>query len=353
MRTRIALAAIVLSASTAHALNQSKHFDVTVASCTHAGLPSAFCNRVGAEVYDVDANEFNDLSAHSQIPVGTTACDAANASAWRMFWLGGQVRSSILAVGNQVSQNGLDGLAQQLGRALHTVQDNCAHSGMPNPQHAWHSLKDVCKGTSESPDVQTPAFGCAANESDAIFSAFIDVLHDGGADFASLAGTDDTGKHWPAYTDVCNFLGSAGDWDGEDRRWDLDVVRTALTDRFVRALNGADPSQFAYLCTGYDDGVERAYSDPNLDTSGGAQSCVTMHAFCLGKADGVAPDAEPPPYEANDPAPTPATGASMHGGCSVAGPGAAATATSASALAPLALAFVLAALRRRRGATAR
>ena len=40
----------LLSASTAHALNQSKHFDITVSSCTHAGLPSAFCNRVGAEV---------------------------------------------------------------------------------------------------------------------------------------------------------------------------------------------------------------------------------------------------------------------------------------------------------------
>ncbi|HEX8952733.1 MAG TPA: MYXO-CTERM sorting domain-containing protein [Polyangia bacterium] len=333
----------LLSASTAHALNQSKHFDVTVASCTHAGLPSAFCNRVGAEVYDVDANEFNDLSAHSQIPVGTTACDAANASLWREFWLGGQVRASILAVGYQPSASANGQLAQQLGRALHTVQDNCAHSGMPNPQHAWHSLSDVCRGTTESPDVQTPAYGCAANETDAIFSAFVDVLHDGGADFASLTSVDDEEKHWPAYGDVCSFLGSAGDWDGEDRRWDGDVVRAALTDRFVRALNGADSSQFAYVCTGYDNGVERAYSDSTRDTSGGAQSCVKIHAFCLGKADGAAPNAEPPPYEANDPAPTPATAASMHGGCSAA-PGAP-TSSAATPLALLIVAFLL--LRRR------
>ena len=340
----------LLSASTAHALNQSKHFDITVSSCTHAGLPSAFCNRVGAEVYDVDANEFNDLSAHSQIPVGATACDAANASLWREFWLGGQVRGSIIAVGNHATKQGNDGLAQQLGRALHTIQDNCAHSGMPNPQHAWHSLKDVCQGTTESPDVQTPAFGCAANETDAIFSAFVDVLHDGGATFSSLTSVDGGDKDWPAYTDVCNFLGSAGDWDGQDRRWDLNVVRSALTDRFVRALYGADASQFTYLCTGNDDSVDRTYSDGEVDTSGGAQSCLQIHAFCLGKADGVAPNAEPPPYEANDPAPTPApVDMSMHGGCSAAGPTAGATASSAAPLALL-FAFAALALRRRRAA---
>ena len=334
----------LLSASTAHALNQSKHFDVTVASCTHAGLPAAFCNRVGAEVYDVDANEFNDLSAHSQIPVGATACDAANASLWRVFWLGGQVRGSIIAVGRKPNKQGTDGLAQQLGRALHTIQDNCAHSGMPNPQHAWHSIKDTCKGTNESPDTQTPAFACAAVETDAVFSAFVDVLHDGGATFSSLGNVDGGDKDWPAYTDVCSFLGSAGDWDGQDRRWELGVVRQALTDRFVRALYGADASQFAYLCTGNDDSVERLYSDADLDTSGGAQSCLSVHAFCLGKADGVAPNAEPPPYEANDPAPTPATEAGMQGGCSAAGPSAPATAS----LAPLALALAALGLRRRR-----
>jgi len=345
------LAGALLSASTAHALNQSKHFDVTVASCTRAGLPSAFCNRVATEVYNVDANEFDDLSAHSQIPDGATACDAANASLWRVFWLGEKVHSSLVTVGSHATRAANDALAQELGRALHTIQDDCAHSGMPNPQHAWHSLKDVCKGTTESPDVQTPAFACAAAETDAVFSAFVDVVHDGGATFSALATIDtDDDKHWPGYGDVCDFLGSAGDWDGQDRRWSLDVVRAALTDRFVRALYGADATQFAYLCTGSDNGVERAYSDADLDTSGGAQSCLSIHAFCLGKADGAAPDADPPPYEANDPAPTPApVDAGMHGGCSAAGPTAGATASSAAPLA-LVLALVGLALRRRRPA---
>ena len=347
MRTEaiVVAAAALLAASPARALNQSKHYDITVASCTRAGLPSAFCNRVGAEVYNVDANEFDDLSAHSQIPDGATACDAANATLWRVFWLGEQVRASAIAVGQKATKSGNDAVAQALGRALHSIQDDCAHSGMPNPQHAWHSLSDVCQGTTESPDVQPAAFVCAAGETDAVFSAFIDMVHDVGADFTALRTIDtDDDKHWPAYGDVCDFLGSASHWDGVDRRWNLDVVRPALTDRLVRALYGADASQFNYLCTGTDDNVEALYSDADRDISGGAQSCLEIHTFCLGKADGVAADAEPPPYEANDPAPTPAAGASMQGGCSVA---AAATSPSSQAM-PLALLVVALLLLRRR-----
>ena len=349
MRTNgIVIGVLLLSASSAHALNQSKHYDVTLASCTHAGLPNAFCQRVAVDVYDVDASEFNDLSAHSQIPVGSSACDAANASLWRVFWFGGQVRTAAAAVGQRASTANADALAQDLGRALHTIQDNCAHSGMPNPQHAWHSLSDTCQGTTESPDVQPAAFGCAANETDAVFSAFVDVLHDSGATFSSLrnVGTDND-KHWPAYTDVCDFLGSADDWSGVDQRWDQSVMRPALTNRFVRGLYGADDSQFPRVCTGAFDGVARTYSDARLDTSGGAQSCLKIHVFCLGKADGAAPDSEPPPYETDPTAGSaPATtDAGVSGGCSAAGPSAPAT-----AVVPLGLLVAALSLRRRRRA---
>ncbi len=340
IQTALVLGALA-TASTAHALNQSKHFDITVQSCTDAGLPNAFCQRVGVEVYNVDAREFNDLSAHSQIPEGSTACDAANASLWRVFWLGGQVRAATIAVGYRSSLRGNDALAQDLGRALHTVQDNCAHSGMPNPQHAWHSLSDVCNGTTESPDVNPAAFACASNETDAIFSAFIDVLHDNGGDFASLGNiSTDNDKHWPAYSDVCAFLGSASDWSGQDRRWDNSVMRPALTDRLVRGLYGADATQFTRVCSGNDDDVLPAYSDSDRDTSGGAQSCIKIHTFCLGKADGAAADAEPPPYEPVPAAPTTA----VSGGCSVGGEG------SPSAAAPLLLMLVALLVRRRRQA---
>jgi hypothetical protein len=313
MKTRIAaVAASLLSVSTAHALNQSKHYDVTVASCQSAGLPDAFCQRVGVEVYNVDANEFNDLSAHSQITTGSNACDAANLSLWRVFWLGEQIRAVTIAVGYSPSESGHNQLAQHLGRALHTLQDNCAHSGMPNPQHAWHSLSDVCQGTTESPDLNPEAFTCAAAETDAAFSAFIDLLHDSGGDFAQLTNiTDEDDKHWPAYGDVCDFLGSANDWDGTDRRWDNSVMRPALTDHLVQAIQGASDAQFTRLCTSWYDDVNASYSDPDFDTSGGAQSCLKIHAFCLGKADSAGAP-QPPPWETAQ-TPAPSAGCSLSG----------------------------------------
>jgi hypothetical protein len=325
MKTQLTIAlGALLSASTAHALNQSKHFDVTVQSCSSAGLPKAFCQRVGVEVYNVDANEFNDLSAHSQIPDGSTACDAANSSLWRVFWLGEQLRGATVAAGYSPSEAQHNAIAQHLGRALHTVQDNCAHHGMPNPQHAWHSLSDTCQGTTESPDVQPAAFSCARNETDTVFSAFIDVLHDNGGDFAQLGNiTDEDDKHWPTYGDVCDFLGSASDWNGEDHRWDMNVMRPAITAHLVAALNGADDSQFTRVCSGANDGVVPLYSDNDHDTSDGPQSCLKIHAFCLGKADGDAVDSQPPPYETDVtgemPAAAPATTAGVTGGCDVGG----------------------------------
>src|SRR5436305_15213872 len=83
---------------TANALNQSKHSDLALASCGSAGLPDAFCQRVAVETYNVDRNEWSVLAAHSQIPDGKTACDAANDSLWRVFWLGGQMRQALQGV---------------------------------------------------------------------------------------------------------------------------------------------------------------------------------------------------------------------------------------------------------------
>ncbi len=338
MRIQALLVVTALSAgSTAHALNQSKHFDVTVQSCGAAGLPYAFCQRVGTEVYNVDANEFDDLSAHSQIPVGSTACDAANSSLWRVFWLGGQLREAAITIGYSASRSGNDTVAQHLGRALHTVQDNCAHSGMPNPQHAWHSLSDVCQGTTESPDLNPAAFACARSETDSVFSAFIDVLHDNGGDFAELANvTTDNDKHWPAYSSVCEFLGSASDWKGEDRRWDNAIVRPALTAQLVQGLSGADASQYTRVCGDDSDGVLLSYSEPDRDTDGGPQSCLKIHAFCLGKADSAVSEA--PPYETDPVAPEDTVApVVVTGGCQVGG----SSPSSATALLLVAAAIAL------------
>ena len=337
MRNKLIILGVLSLSASAHALNQSKHHDVSVAACTSVGLPGAFCQRVGVETYNVDSQEFNDLSAHSQVPVGSTLCDAANASLWREFWLGGQIRAVTIDAGYSPSRAKHTLLAQHLGRALHTLQDNCAHRGMPNPQHAWHSLSDVCQGTTESPDLNPAAFTCAADESYALFSAFVDVLHDFGGDFNQLndvSGEDD--KHYPAYGDVCAFLGSASDWDGTDRRWDNNIVRPALTGQLLAGLGGADDSQFQRLCTSWDNDVAASYSDPDFDTSRGAQSCVKIHAFCLGKADSANTNVAPP-WDT-----TPAA-ATVHGGCSATG------SDNASPAGALMLAALLIGLALRRG----
>jgi hypothetical protein len=318
-RGALLLAGVTCISSPARALNQSKHYDLALGACRAVGLPEGFCQRAAVETYNVDHNEFNVLAAHSQIPSGKSACDAANDSLWRVFWLGGQMRQALEGAAWSPSRAGNDQLAQHLGRALHTVQDNCAHRGMPNPQHAWHSLSDTCDGTSESPDVQPDAFACASDETDTVLGGFVDALHDAGAqlsDLSSVTGDDD--KHWPRYSDVCDYLASAKTWDGEDRRWDNQVMRPALTAQLLAGLSGADDSQFQRVCGDGAD-ITAAWSDPDFDTSNGPPSCLKIHAACLGKADS---DAEgPPPWE-NEAATTATT--QTQGGCS-ATPGAPAT----------------------------
>lgn len=332
---------LLVAAGPAHALKQAEHYDLAVASCGAAGLPEEFCEHAGAADYDVDANEWNDLAAHAQTPVGADACAAADASVWRAFWLGGRMRAAAFALAAAPSSDGADALADDLGRVLHLVQDECAHSGMPNPQHAWHSLSDLCQGTTESPDVDPAAIDCAARASDAVFAALGDVLAGAGVSSAALDQASWASKAWPAHADVCAFLASASDWDGVDRRWDDGVVAPALLGQLALGLSGADAAQFQHVCRSADDVLPRR-SDPLHDTVGGAQSCVGVHVYCLGKADDAAPS--PPPWEPGA-APLDATSATVAPatGCDFGG---AAPPPAAPALVAFALAF--AALLRRR-----
>jgi MYXO-CTERM domain-containing protein len=135
---------------------------------------------------------------------------------------------------------------------------------------------------------------------------------------------------------VCGFLGLAADWDGTDGRWDNFVMEPAETAQLLAGLSGADDSAFQRVCGNGPD-VERNYSDPDFDTSGGAQSCLLVHGFCLGKADSLAAD-QPPPWE------TDATTSVTTGGCSIALDGGAAGAWPAGML----LLFLASFARRRR-----
>jgi hypothetical protein len=304
----ILVAAGLLAGGRAFALTQSTHEEIAITSCTNHGLPANFCKQLGSEAYNVDHYEFDDLSAHGQMEEGEDACDAADAVLRRIHDLGreihGELWNSILSPNRQSN----DALAHALGRLLHTAQDDCAHSGMGNPQHAWKSLSDVCDGTSVSPDVQPDAILCARFATDDILDAVVDTLHDNGAEVDVLGVVDSTADHWPSYGDACGFLGSAHEWDGVDRRWDNDIVEPALRAAARASISSFDdPGAPAPICASAPDGILVGYDD-DQDVSGGPPDCVQITVFCVGKAD--SPDEAAPPYELVSP-PVP------HAGCSI------------------------------------
>src|SRR5262249_9205434 len=195
MLRSLCLLSLVLASGPAWALKQSEHSKITMAACANAGLPDEFCERVADEVYDVDAFEWNDLSAHAQIDSGQTACDAANAARERLRVLGGDIRGLLSQL--DWSSTAPTHVAVALGRSLHTLQDNCAHHGMPNPQHAWWSLSDQCRSTSLSPDITPSAIACARVETDYAFATFRSAMAQAGVSSDAFSGVASGSTHWP------------------------------------------------------------------------------------------------------------------------------------------------------------
>lgn len=283
----------LLVAPAAHALVQTKHQTVTATECARAGLPAKFCQQAAVEAYNTDANEFEDLSAHAQIPAGATACDAADQSLLRLLSLGQELRLGLGELRRTGSATAAGRVARALGRGLHTVQDNCAHHGMPNPQHAWFSLSDSCRSTTQSPDVQSDAYVCAARETAAVMAEFRRAA-DGAGVTSALGRASVGGTHWPPYSQVCDFLGSSGQWSGADQRWENEIVVPALRAQFIAAI-GSDGPAPVEACPGGRERLVQRQSRAALDTSGGAQSCISIHLFCLGKADDAGE--QMPPWE--------------------------------------------------------
>jgi hypothetical protein len=313
----------------AHALNQSVHYDITYQACRERGGPDAFCEQVATATHNVDNEEFFDMAAHGQMRDGQSACEGAHYAAWRVFWLGQRLRPLIQQAAIYPTHRSISGFAKWLGRALHTIQDNCAHSGMPNPQHAWFSIHDFCSGAKTSPDEQPEARSCGIEETKLVMDAVFSVLADNGAVKADLANVQNDGTHRTSLHDGCAYLGDADEWDGEDRRWDNSVVRPFLRRMLVDAIT-KDSAKFSYVCSGLTESLLVDYEEP-VDVSDGPDGCAIISIACLGKADGDAEaaleDGVPPPPE--------------DGGCNVGG-------TSGLALSWLALAALLPRRRRSR-----
>jgi hypothetical protein len=211
-----------------------------------------------------------------------------------------------LAQDAQFDAPGRDAIAQRtavvasaIGRALHTVQDNCSHQGMPNPQHAWFSLDDACRGTTESPDLVPAAFACAETETDAIFAAVAQTVEAAHVSRDALDLTPVTQTFLPSFKDICDFLDSAKRWDGGDHRWNGPAVGADLRAQLIRAITTNDDTPTRACPGGPADIADNSPVSP-LDVTGGAQSCTKIHIFCLGKADAPATSL---PYEPTPTAP--------------------------------------------------
>jgi hypothetical protein len=297
-----------LTASRAQALEQSKHRDISENACKAAGLSANFCGRVGDAAYNVDWAEWDTLAAHAQPEAGQSLCDAAGAAAARLSSLGGEISAALELPASAERANTL---ADAMGRALHTLQDNCAHEGVSNVQHAWYSLSDSCDGTKLSPDVQPQATQCANLETELVMDEFANALYYAGVTNSELTQADEVSTHWPPRGGVCEFLKGADDWDGVDVRWDDSLVTPALRESFLSGIYGtATTPDFCAVS-----GLEIPNPKPTANTSGGADWCVKLNLYCIGKGD--APDEAPPWVAAADPAPATNTSSDSGGSCAL------------------------------------
>ncbi|CAN5866510.1 hypothetical protein BH11MYX3_BH11MYX3_27960 [soil metagenome] len=297
----LTLGVLLGSTGAAFALKPGMHADITSASCRASGLGKSMCTRIATENYDTDSREWDDLRAHAQIDDGQTACEAADATADRMWNLGNELRTALARAAASPSNTTAGAVDALIGRAAHTIQDNCAHDGMPNPQHAWLSLGDFCEGTATSPDVQDDAIACAKVETDALMKIVArsvsqarlgPALDSRSCPPAPSSGGDHdnttspavcNGRFLPGPFDACDFLSRAKDWDGIDRRWNGARVTPALRAAFAAGLAGE--RAIAPICGGNERVLSPGVSDPIVDVRGGAPRCGKASLFCLGKAD--------------------------------------------------------------------
>ena len=281
---------LLLLATPAYALKPGKHRSIAEAACRAASLPTDLCRRMGKAVYEVDYYEWEDLSAHAQTQRGQDRCDAANAAATRVESLARSVATT----------TDPERAAIDLGRAIHTIQDECAHHGMTNEQHAFLSLEQTCGDEDVSPDIQPEAIACATERTTAVMKIVAPALHRWGNSLEYLC-TDRFSDHnntdscatavLPTPVMACDFLALYKDWDGVDSTWNSAVVGSALLDAFSRGFRGEQSSTSVCMT----DITPRA----PYPMVGSATTCGLVDIGCLGKVDG---DADVDPYGEEQPA---------------------------------------------------
>lgn len=274
----------LLAPAEAWALKPAKHRQLAEASCAQARLPDAFCRRMGKAVYETDYREWEDLSAHAQTARGQDRCSAAEAATTR-------VESLARSVVTAVRARDYERAAVDLGRALHTIQDECAHHGMTNEEHAFLSLEQTCEGMDTSPDVQPEAIACAAQRTATVMNQ-VRVAVAGTA----WSGVDGLCRDWhgdnqdsdacanaslPSPVMACEFLSLFDDYNGVDSRWNSAVVGPSLLDAFEAGLRGDAASRT--MCAGDAHAIDPVA--PHAVQEVRDVTCGLTDIGCLGKVD--------------------------------------------------------------------
>ena len=280
---------ILLAASSAWALEPAKHRTLAEKACADVHLPDAFCRRMGQEVYQTDYHEWTNLAAHAQRELGQDRCTAADAAAARVDRLAREVVAKVHALDYEAG-------AVALGRAIHTLQDECAHHGMTNQEHAYLSLTQTCTDRNVSPDVQPEALACAQTRTREAFAAVAAALAGSRWDYVERICRDYEDRDscfqasLPTPFMACDFLAEHDDWDGDDSRWNGDRVGPALLAAFAGGLNDGEAP--APMCGSDDKALDPVAPHPYV--SDREAGCGLIDVTCLGKVDdpGAGGDAE-------------------------------------------------------------
>lgn len=204
-------------------LSQVNHQKITLAACERAGYPHTFCELASRASWNVDGEEWSNMDAHAQREPGQLACDALQAASDRVYDLAAAISIS-KAAGAPFDA------AERVGRAMHTLQDECAHHGMTNAQHAYFSLLDTCTSQAVSPDGTDAALTCARSRTEAAFRLLKEATGTGGVDIdcqtSSLNCEYATG---PSIGAICDFLSEHRTWDGKETQWAANAGEQLMT----------------------------------------------------------------------------------------------------------------------------
>jgi hypothetical protein len=279
----------LLASPRALALQPASHRKLAERACANVGLPDAFCRRMGQQVFETDNQEWKNLAAHAQRELGQDRCSGADAAIARVEQLAREAVAKTRAADYEAG-------AVALGRAIHTLQDECAHHGMTNEEHAYYSLTQTCTELDVSPDTQPEALACAEARTRKAFAAVARALAGTRWDGVERICLDFDDRDscqlaaLPTPVMACHFLAQHADWDGEDSRWNGELVGPALVAAFAAGL--VDEPATRSLCAG--DPTRIDPPAPRTTVTELDAGCRLIDITCLGKVDEDSAADDPP-----------------------------------------------------------